>query len=252
MPRPFPQGLHKAQGLVVTPSGVATNVQESFFYRTMTTTEKASMQCYYSIDGDTHRTQAGRLDGDLFHFDLDVAGLSDGFHRLSYMLMGNDGTSSRVLTAFFFKNAVGRQRYHPIQLLAERQRRPNARDGTGATDRPVQARHPVARGDLPIRSSCFQFEVEDGQPMLYARNDFHMRFYDVSGRITEATEQFVDYKVSQKVTDVEPLEGAEGQVRHKKPEKDGILWYSIEAAIGDSLAIRSNQACTVQIFAPRR
>ena len=103
----IPQGLHKAQGLVVTPSGVATNVQESFFYRTMTTTEKASMQCYYSIDSDTHRTQAGRLDGDLFHFDLDVAGLNDGFHRLSYMLMGNDGTSSRVLTAFFFKMPLG-------------------------------------------------------------------------------------------------------------------------------------------------
>ena len=246
----IPQGLHKAQGLVVTPSGVATNVQESFFYRTMTTTEKASMQCYYSIDGDTHRTQAGRLDGDLFHFDLDVAGLSDGFHRLSYMLMGNDGTSSRVLTAFFFKTPLGgngitqynywlndnedqmhvtelEQRTAPFKLV---------------TLLPVET--------CPIRSSCFQFEVEDGQPMLYARNDFHMRFYDVSGRITEATEQFVDYKVSQKVTDVEPLEGAEGQVRHKKPEKDGILWYSIEAAIGDSLAIRSNQACTVQIFAP--
>lgn len=246
----IPQGLHKAQGLVVTPSGVATNVQESFFYRTMTTTEKASMQCYYSIDSDTHRTQAGRLDGDLFHFDLDVAGLSDGFHRLSYMLMGNDGTSSRVLTAFFFKTPLGgngitqynywlndnedqmhvtelEQRTAPFKLV---------------TLLPVET--------CPIRSSCFQFEVEDGQPMLYARNDFHMRFYDVSGRITEATEQFVDYKVSRKVTGVEPLEGAEGQARHKKPEKDGILWYSIEAAIGDSLAIRSNQACTVQIFAP--
>lgn len=246
----IPQGLHKAQGLVVTPSGVATNVQESFFYRTMTTTEKASMQCYYSIDSDTHRTQAGRLDGDLFHFDLDVAGLSDGFHRLSYMLMGNDGTSSRVLTAFFFKTPLGgngitqynywlndnedqmhvtelEQRTAPFKLV---------------TLLPVET--------CPIRSSCFQFEVEDGQPMLYARNDFHMRFYDVSGRITEATEQFVDYKVSRKVTGVEPLEGAEGQARHKKPEKDGILWYSVEAAIGDSLAIRSNQACTVQIFAP--
>lgn len=246
----IPQGLHKAQGLVVTPSGVATNVQESFFYRTMTTTEKASMQCYYSIDSDTHRTQAGRLDGDLFHFDLDVAGLSDGFHRLSYMLMGNDGTSSRVLTAFFFKTPLGGNGITQYNYwLNDNEDQMHVTELEQRTD-PFKLVTLLPVETCPIRSSCFQFEVEDGQPMLYARNDFHMRFYDASGRITEATEQFVDYKVSQKVTDVEPLEGAEGQVRHKKPEKDGILWYSIEAAIGDSLAIRSNQACTVQIFAP--
>ncbi len=246
----IPQGLHKAQGLIVTPSGVASNVQEGFFFRTMTTTEKASMQCYYSIDGETHQTQAGRLDGKLFHFDLDVAGLSDGFHRLSYMLMGNNGTSSRVLTAFFFKTPLGGNGITQYNYwLNDKEAQMHVTKLDERTD-PLKLITLLPVEACPIRSSCFQFEVEDGQPMLYARNDLHMRFYDVSGRITEATEQFVDYNVGRKVTGVEPLEGAEGQARHKKPEKDGILWYSIEAAIGDSLAIRSNQACTVQIFAP--
>jgi len=246
----IPQGLHKAQGLIVTPSGVASNVQEGFFFRTMTTTEKASMQCYYSIDGETHQTQAGRLDGNLFHFDLDVAGLSDGFHRLSYMLMGNDGTSSRVLTGFFFKTPLGGNGITQYNYwLNDNEAQMHVTKLDERTD-PLKLITLLPVEACPIRSSCFLFEVEDGQPMLYARNDLHMRFYDVSGRITEATERFVDYNVGRKVTGVEPLEGAEGQVRHKKPEENGILWYSIEAAIGDSLAIRSGQACTVQIFAP--
>lgn len=246
----IPQGLHKAQGLIVTPSGVASNVQEAFFYRTMTTTEKAAMQCYYSIDGDTHRHQAGKLTGDLFHFDLDVSELSDGFHRLSYMLMDPNGASSKVMSAFFIKTPLGgngitqytywlndnEENMHSVQL--EERTNPFKL----ITLLPVEA--------CPIRSSCFCFEVEDGQPMVYARNDLHVRFYDVAGRITEASERYVDYNVGEEVTDVVALADSEGKVSEDRPEENGILWYSMDAVIGDSLSVKSNRACTLQIFAP--
>ena len=246
----IPQGLHKAQGLIVTPSGVASNVQEAFFYRTMTTAEKAAMQCYYSIDGDTHRHQAGRLTGDLFHFDLDVSELSDGFHRLSYMLMDPNGASSKVMSAFFIKTPLGgngitqytywlndnEENMHSVQL--EERTNPFKL----ITLLPVEA--------CPIRSSCFCFEVEDGQPMVYARNDLHVRFYDVAGRITEASERYVDYNVGEEVTDVVALADSEGKVSEDRPKENGILWYSMDAVIGDSLSVKSNRACTLQIFAP--
>lgn len=246
----IPQGLHKAQGLIVTPSGVASNVQEAFFYRTMTTAEKAAMQCYYSIDGDTHRHQAGKLTGDLFHFDLDVSELSDGFHRLSYMLMDPNGASSKVMSAFFIKTPLGgngitqytywlndnEENMHSVQL--EERTNPFKL----ITLLPVEA--------CPIRSSCFCFEVEDGQPMVYARNDLHVRFYDVAGRITEASERYVDYNVGEEVTDVVALADSEGKVSEDRPEENGILWYSMDAVIGDSLSVKSNRACTLQIFAP--
>lgn len=243
-------GLHKGQALVVTPSGVASNLQEGFFYRAMTAKEKASMQCCYSIDGEPHLTQAGKLSGDLFHFDLDVAGLSDGFHRLSYMLMGNDGTSSRVLTAFFFKTPLGGNGITQYNYwLNDYEDRMHVTRLEERTD-PFKLITLLPVESCPIRSSCFCFEVEDGQPVMYARNDLHVRFYDAAGRITEATERFVDYKVSRKVTDVKPLTGVEGTVRDNKPLEGDILWYSMEAAVGDSIAIRSSLASTVQIFAP--
>lgn len=246
----IPQGLHKAQGLIVTPSGVASNLKEGFFFRTMTTAEKASMQCYYSIDGDTHRTQAGKLSGDLFHFDLDVSELTDGFHRISYMLMADNGMSSKVMSAFFIKTPLGGNgiMQYNYWLNENKDRMQVVRLDKRTNPFKLITLLPVET--CPIRSSCFQLEIEDGQPVVYARNDLHMRFYDVSGRLTEATERYTDYNVSQTVEDIEPLTDEKGSVSSKRPEENGILWYSMPAAIGDSIAIRSNQACTVQIFAP--
>lgn len=246
----IPQGLHKAQGLIVTPSGVASNLKEGFFFRTMTTAEKASMQCYYSIDGDTHRTQAGKLSGDLFHFDLDVSELTDGFHRISYMLMADNGMSSKVMSAFFIKTPLGGNGIMQYNYwLNENEDRMQVVRLDKRTN-PFKLITLLPVETCPIRSSCFKLEIEDGQPVVYARNDLHMRFYDVSGRLTEATERYTDYNVSQTVEDIEPLTDEKGSVSSKRPEENGILWYSMPAAIGDSIAIRSNQACTVQIFAP--
>ena len=246
----IPQGLHKAQGLIVTPSGVASNLKEGFFFRTMTTTEKASMQCYYSIDGDTHRAQAGKLSGDLFHFDLDVSELTDGFHRISYMLMADNGMSSKVMSAFFIKTPLGGNGIMQYNYwLNENEDRMQVVRLDKRTN-PFKLITLLPVETCPIRSSCFKLEIEDGQPVVYARNDLHMRFYDVSGRLTEATERYTDYNVSQTVEDIEPLTDEKGSVSSKRPEENGILWYSMPAAIGDSIAIRSNQACTVQIFAP--
>lgn len=246
----IPQGLHKAQGLIVTPSGVASNLKEGFFFRTMTTAEKASMQCYYSIDGDTHRAQAGKLSGDLFHFDLDVSELTDGFHRISYMLMADNGMSSKVMSAFFIKTPLGGNGIMQYNYwLNENEDRMQVVRLDKRTN-PFKLITLLPVETCPIRSSCFKLEIEDGQPVIYARNDLHMRFYDVSGRLTEATERYTDYNVSQTVKDIEPLTDEKGSVSSKRPEENGILWYSMPAAIGDSIAIRSNQACTVQIFAP--
>lgn len=246
----IPQGLHKAQVLVLTPSGSATNAQESFFYRAITSQEKETTLCYYSVDGDKHMTQAGRLEGDIYHFNLDVAKISDGFHRLSYMLMTQNGASSQVLTSFFYKIPLGGNgvvQYDYWVNDNEEQMRVTKLEERKDTFKLVDL---LDVESCPIRSSCFHFEVKDRKPTVYARNDLHMRFLDVAGGITEAVEQFVDYRVSREVTEVEPLEGAEGQKNRKKPEKDDILWYSVEASIGDSLAIRSGKAATVQIFDP--
>lgn len=101
----------------------------------------------------------------------------------------------------------------------------------------------------PIRSSLFQFDVTDGKPTLYAKNDFHMRFYDAAGRFVDATEQYVDYQTKQDVTDITPIYNGD----HKTvvtPGKNVIRWFEFNAEKGDTVTFRTDQAATLQVFSP--
>ncbi len=244
-------GLHKAQAMVVTPSGAATAVKDAFFYRAMTTAEKGAMRCFYSIDGSEHRMEAGRLDNNLFHFDLDVAEVPDGFHRISYMLMGENGTSSKVMSAFFFKTALGGNGVMQYDYWLNENEANTRKVKLDKRENPFKLISLLPVETCPIRSAKFHFEVEDGQPVLYAKNDFHVRFYDASSRATEATKDYVDYQVRRPVEDIEvlgPLDA--GTVRCGKPAENDIRWFKLEAKIGDSLAIKTSKAATLQIFSP--
>ena len=244
-------GLHKAQVFVVTQSGATTSVKEAFFFRNMTTAERGNVKCLYSVDGDEHYTEAGTLNGNLYHFDLDVANLSDGFHRLSYMLMSEDGTSSKVMTSFFVKTPLGGNgiMQYDYWLNDNEANRKIVKLDTRTNPLKLITLLPV--DPMPIRSSCFHFEVgKDGKPMMYAKNDLHFAFYDASSRRLDKTRQFVDYKVSEEVKDIKPITDMEGSMNAEKPSDNNILWYSMSATIGDSIAVRSSMASTLQVFSP--
>lgn len=244
-------GLHKAQVFVVTQSGATTSVKEAFFFRNMTTAERGNVKCLYSVDGDEHYTEAGTLNGNLYHFDLDVANLSDGFHRLSYILMSEDGTSSKVMTSFFVKTPLGGNgiMQYDYWLNDNEANRKIVKLDTRTNPLKLITLLPV--DSMPIRSSCFHFEVgKDGKPMMYAKNDLHFAFYDASSRRLDKTRQFVDYKVSEEVKDIKPITDMEGSMNAEKPSDNNILWYSMSATIGDSIAVRSSMASTLQVFSP--
>ncbi len=244
-------GLHKAQAMVVTPSGAATAVKDAYFYRAMTTAEKGAMRCFYSIDGSEHRMEAGRLDNNLFHFDLDVADVPDGFHRISYMLMGENGTSSKVMSAFFFKTALGGNGVMQYDYWLNENEANTRKVKLDKRENPFKLISLLPVETCPIRSAKFHLEVEDGQPVLYAKNDFHVRFYDASSRMTEATKDYVDYQVRRPVEDIEALGPLDaGTVSCEKPAENDIRWFKLEAKIGDSLAIKTSKAATLQIFSP--
>ncbi len=246
----IPHGLHKAQAMVVTPSGAATGVKDAFFYRAMTTAEKANMRCFYSIDGSPHQYEAGRMDNNLYHFDLNVAEATDGFHRLSYMLMGENGVSSKVMSAFFIKTPLGGNGVMQYDYWLNENEENMRKVKLEKRENPFKLISLLPVEPCPIRSSSFHFEVENGQPVIYAKNDFHVRFYDVAGRVTEASKSYVDYEVGQPVENAEVITEAEGVITCDKPEENGILWFKMDAKTGDSIAVRTSQAATLQIFSP--
>ena len=182
----------------------------------------------------------------LFHFDLDVSELEDGLHRLAYMLVSDNGITTPQKSAFFWKTplgGVGITQYEYWLNSSKNIHRTTLDKRTNPFSLvsllPVEAE--------PIRSSCFHFELREGQPMMYAKNDFHIAFYDVSGRKLDESKQYIDYNVGQPVTDLTPLATSQ---TFERPDSNCVAWFKFEAEKGDTIAFRSNQATSLQVFSP--
>lgn len=240
-------GIHKAMFQVITPSGAASSIAERYFVRAITNKELGSMKCIYTIDNFETYNEAGTLSNGLFHFDLDVASLEDGLHRIAYTLVSETGITLPQQTAFFWKTPLGGEgivqydywvnendkRKHSVQLDK------HANPFNLISLLPVETQ--------PIRSSNFQFVIKNGEPLIYARNEFHIQFYDTNGRVVEETKEYYDEQVSEQVTPVGELQAT--QTFPKVTDND-IRWYTMQAALGDTVAFKLSQAGTIQVFAP--
>ena len=238
-------GLHHIQFQVFTPSGAASSVADRFFFRTTTKEELESMQLVYCMDGTTFETAKGTAVDGVFHFDVDVASLEDGLHIISYMLSSNTGVSTVINNAFFWKIPVGG---YGIKSYSYWLNDNEANAQVKVLDNRVSSFSLVSLlpvESVPIRSSCFHFEVSDGVPTMFAKNDFHIVFYDASNRRVDETKQFVDYNVSQAVegiTDLQPTQTFE------RPQENTVKWFTFEGAKGDSVSFVSSLATSLQLF----
>lgn len=239
------QGLHNMQVQVLTPTGAATNVSNHFFIRTALQEELDNMSLVYSVDGKVFQSVAGKASNGLYHFDVDVASLDDGLHRITYQLASETGTSTRIQTDFFVRTPVGgygimSYRYWLNNNMA------NAK--TVQLDKrtsPFVLTKLLPVDTEPIRSACFQFEVKDGRPMVYAKNDFHISFFDATGRQVDECKQYVDYGVSQVVEDITDLQATQTFAR---PAANTVKWFKFEAEKGDSVSFASSLATSIQLF----
>ena len=210
-------------------------------------TDLSEMKCCYIIDNQSTVSQMGLVTDNIYHLDIDVSTLSDGLHRVIYWLEGNDGMMTRTNTAFFTKiplggNGIIRYEYwlndnyndRHLQDIDPRQEKVDL-----ISLLPVET--------MPIRSSCFEFRIKDNQPLIYAKNDFHIRFKEATGRFTDLSKQFVDEKVSENVIPTGELQETQ---TFERVEENGIRWYTVPLEEGDSVAFKSSQACTMQLFSP--
>lgn len=240
-------GMHKALFQVITPSGSGSSIAESYFLRTLTNAEVATMQCSYIIDGFKHYVQKGISVNGTFHFDLPVEEMEDGLHRMDYMLVAENGVTTTQGSAWFFKTPVGGNGITQYDYWLN-DKSDDVRSVTldVPTD-PFQLIKLLPISTEPIRSSCFHFDSKDGIPMIYAKNDIHFRFHDKSGRWVDADNQYVDYNVGQKV---EPVGELQATQTFDRPTEGNIRWYWLEAEKGDQLEFKTDRACTLQLFSP--
>ncbi len=237
-------GIHKAMFQAITPSGAASSIAERYFVREVTNRELGTMKCLYAIDGHQTYVQAGTMSNGLFHFDLNVDSLEDGLHRIAYMLVSDNGIVTPQKTSFFWKTPLGGSGIAQYEYWLNRSENVH-RTKLDKRTNPFSLVSLLPVESEPIRSSCFHFELREGQPMMYAKNDFHISFYDVSGRKLDESKQYIDYNVSQPVTGITPLETTQ---TFERPAENCIKWFVFEAQYGDSIALKSNQATSIQMF----
>ncbi len=238
-------GLHKAMFQVIAPSGAGSSIAETYFIRTLSNADVATMQCSYAIDGYRHYTQKGTCANGAFHFDLPVDEVEDGLHRIDYMLVAENGTTTTQGYDWFYKTPLGGNGIRQYDYWLNDKSQDMHSVTLDKSQDPFQLIKLLPMTREPIRSSCFQFEVRDGKPMMYAKNDIHFRFHDKSGRWVDANREYVDYAVSQEIKDIYPLEEEQTFTR---PDSNEVKWFKFEAEKGDSLAFKSSQATSIQLF----
>ena len=240
-------GLHKAMFQLITPSGAGSSIAETYFIRTLTNEDVASMQCSYTIDGFKHHVHKGTSTNGVFHFDLPVDDVEDGLHRIDYMLVAENGASTTQGSAWFFKTPVGGNGITQYDYWLNDKSDVLQSVVLDEPKDPFQLIKLLPIPSEPIRSSCFHFEVKDEKPMMYAKNDIHFRFHDRTGRWVDESKQYVDYNTSAAITDASQLKSTQTFAR---PDENDIKWFKFEAAPGDTIGFKSSQATSLQVFAP--
>lgn len=245
-------GLHTIHYQVLCNNSMMTPSKSSIFLRISSEAgvPTAKSVCYWFDDDESSMKVTDITSGTQ---QLDVSNLMTGLHTIHYQLIDSNDKACPPVTGIFLKkymkvtenlnNTITEYRYWYNNNYTDIQ--------TVTIDNPTVSYQlisllPVSRE--PIRSSSFHFELTDNMPVIYAKNDFHVRFHDIQGSFTDAEKSFVDYRVKQTLTNIELLES--GVHTTDKPTDNVIKWYKLEAEPGDSLQFKIDHAATIQLFSP--
>ena len=242
-------GLHTVHYQLVDEMGLASIPVSNTFLKIADDVATTAKSLRYWIDDDSDIKVEEVVEGTRA---LDVSHLLKGLHTLHYQLVDDRGDVSVPMSCMFMKmydGIVGGEGNAITQYMYWLN--DNSKD-----NKKVQVGSPSSSFSLvtllpmpkeAIRSSNFHFETTSGEPMVYAKNDFHVRFENAMGYWADDSRSFIDYSVSQKVEDIADLQSTQTFTR---PGTNAVKWFSFEGEKGDTVAFRSSQAMSMQVYAP--
>lgn len=238
-------GVHQLFLALANSSGSIVSVKSSVFMKTA-----ASQSMVYRYWFDDQESEAVTTAGTgKDHFNLDVSGLKQGIHTFNIAMLDDTGNLIDKQSALFYKMPLGgiiRYEYFvngietpvggetltvptiPFMLLTDL-------DVSGATT-------------APLTSNNFHFYIDDGEPVVMAKNDIRFRFYLEDNTYIEDSTQYADLSAS------EPVIAAKLESKVMKrcaiPEAESISWFKADAEAGDSVLFTISVPATMQLFAP--
>ena len=246
----LPEGLHTLSAQVVTPTGEVTSSLRDIFYRVPANKGSIVTKCYYKIDKGDYVYEAEISDDGTYQFNLDLASLDLGLHRLTIMLSDDKVTYSTLSETFFVEKmpeSGGNISQYGYWLND---------DATTYTSvdivKPVPTFTLIKQLPLPqqpFSSQRYAFCIENGQPTVYGQNDFHIRFFDSNGGMVDGVERYSDARVKETLTDL-PVIQSEVTATINRPEENTIKWFTFNASWSDSLIFKADQRCMIEVYSP--
>lgn len=223
-------------------SGDYHTFKSSLFYKTPAILGD-SVEYVFWFDQDADHRQSGQIHNG--HLILDADSLSSGFHTLNAQF----GTGNNLT----LKSFVFYKKPHSENMIVGYEYWLNDLDSlkqsfTVSPQDTVDVVSMLSVPSLPIRSQCFHFNPNNGVPLINAKNDIHLRFYNVVGRYATKTKSYVDYGVADTVY-ADTIERNTTKIV-AAPTNNAIRWFKLGAGVGDSLSFKVDKPCTMQLYAP--
>jgi len=223
-------------------SGDYHTFKSSLFYKTPAILGD-SVEYVFWFDQDADHRQSGQIHNG--HLILDADSLSSGFHTLNAQF----GTGNNLT----LKSFVFYKKPHSENMIVGYEYWLNDLDSlkqsfTVSPQDTVDVVSMLSVPSLPIRSQCFHFNPNNGVPLINAKNDIHLRFYNAVGRYATKTKSYVDYGVADTVY-ADTIERNTTKIL-AAPTNNAIRWFKLGAGVGDSLSFKVDKPCTMQLYAP--
>jgi hypothetical protein len=234
-------GVHTMQYHQTDDNGIVSSTYASAFLVPEKQTTASKGEYWFDSDYDGRKALALQTQA----VSIDLSGLEPGLHTVHYHALNSKGLPSVAYTSLFWiaKGPSMVKAYHYwVNDLTDQLK-------TVLLETPAYSYKLTAQFDVPevpIRKEKFHFEMQDGQPKLFAKNTLSLMFENADGTSVRHEQDYVDYRVSADIEATLLNAGDKATV----DKTDEITWFKVEALQGDSLAFKTDRKCTMHLFSP--
>lgn len=244
------EGFHTLSYQIKDANNLYMASQQSPFIKVSQYIGENKLKCVCYIDGKLLKTENVSTNNGIINLNLDVATVNPGLHNISVQLVSSGGVATSFYSAMFFMTPIGGNGVKRYEYWINDDVQNKVVSEVSPTQETFKLVSLLEINEYPIRSSCFHFSVEDSIPIIYAKNDFNILFFDKNKNVLTETKQYVDVNVKEVVdtTKIETI--STGNITMPRPAENQIQWYKFYAEEGEAISIKSSHATTIQIFNP--
>ncbi len=236
------EGLHSLHFQVAGNNGMYSPTRTALFWK-QSAVELGQYTCKCFVNDSLYSTQILTKDGELLQMQFDTENMPYGMNTVRVQIENAQGEPLSVLQRFFMKPRVEMVRYEYWVN--------NDTASMSVVPTPLRDTIHVSRmvdvDSYPFTSKSFNFEMEDGQPYVYAKNHLHVKFYNAYGAYVEDSRSYSDLSSKTKVKKM-PFLPSGVQQKDLTPSDNEIRWYKVDVDGRNEVQIAADQACDIELF----